>query len=446
MADGPTKCGDLAEAQPNCSLQFDGRELSGPPDLPLIDFLESHGIELPHVCYHSQLGPLETCDTCWVELGGELRRACTLRSVQGLRIESATPRSASGREEGMDRLLSKHELYCTVCENNTGDCTLRNTFADMRIPVQRYKFQRKPYSKDDSSPFYTYDPDQCILCGRCVAACQNVEVNETLSIDYSAEHPRVLWDGGKLINESSCVQCGHCVTVCPCNPLLEKTLQPDGGPFTAMRQGLKRPMIDLVKSLENTIGAQPVTALSKMDMYCRQSEIKRTKTVCPYCGVGCSFEVWTRDRHILKVQPEHGPVNGISTCIKGKFAWDFVNSEKRVTMPLMRENGRFREASWDEALDLVAQRLLAIRDKHGPDTIGFIGSSKASNEEAYLTQKVARLIIGTNNVDNFHFCQNPATEGLFRTVGYGGDSGSISDIAQAGSLSWSAPIPRRTIP
>ena len=432
MADGPRKCGDLAEAQPNCSLQFDGRELSGPPDLPLIDFLESHGIELPHVCYHSQLGPLETCDTCWVELGGELRRACTLRSVQGLRIESATPRSASGREEGMDRLLSKHELYCTVCENNTGDCTLRNTFADMRIPVQRYKFQRKPYSKDDSSPFYTYDPDQCILCGRCVAACQNVEVNETLSIDYSAEHPRVLWDGGKLINESSCVQCGHCVTVCPCNALLEKTLQPDGGPFTAMRQGLKRPMIDLVKSLENTIGAQPVTALSKMDMYCRQSEIKRTKTVCPYCGVGCSFEVWTRDRHILKVQPEHGPVNGISTCIKGKFAWDFVNSEKRVTMPLMRENGRFREASWDEALDLVARRLLAIRDKHGPDTIGFIGSSKASNEEAYLTQKVARLIIGTNNVDNSsRYCQNPATEGLFRTVGYGGDSGSISDIAQA---------------
>ncbi len=112
----------------------------------MIAFLESHGIELPHVCYHSQLGPLETCDTCWVELGGELRRACTLRSVQGLRIESTTPRAASVREEGMDRLLSKHELYCTVCENNTGDCTLHNTFADMRIPVQRYKFQRKPYS------------------------------------------------------------------------------------------------------------------------------------------------------------------------------------------------------------------------------------------------------------------------------------------------------------
>ena len=333
----------------------------------------------------------------------------------------------------MDRLLAKHELYCTVCENNNGDCTLHNTMVDMQIPIQRYEFQRKPYPKDTSSPFYTYDPDQCILCGRCVEACQNVEVNETLSIDFSSDDPRVLWDGGKEINDSSCVHCGHCVTVCPCNALMENSMNEQAGPFTAMPWSLKRPMIEIVKQLETTIGAPLITGVSEIDVRLRQPEIKRTKTVCTYCGVGCSFEMWTRDRHILKVQPvEEAPANGISTCVKGKFAWDFVNSEKRLTTPLIRENGRFREAGWEEALDLVARRLLAVRDRHGPDSLGFIGSSKGTNEQAYLVQKIARLVIGTNNVDNSsRYCQNPATSGLFRTVGYGGDAGTIQDLEQA---------------
>ena len=420
-------------APSSCTLFYDDRPLEGPVDLPLVDFLAAHDIHLPHVCYHRALGALQTCDVCWVEVDGELVRGCTLRSQEGLRIGSRVERATAARHEGMDRILAKHELYCTVCEHNTGDCTLHNTVADLKLPIQRYAYQRKPYAKDQSNPFYTYDPDQCILCGRCVEACQNVEVNETLSIDFSQEHPRVLWDGGERIEGSSCVSCGHCVTVCPCNALLEKTMQPDAGPFTAMPEDLKRPLIDAIKTVERTIGAPPITGVSVMDMHWRQPEIRRTKTVCTYCGVGCSFEMWTRDRHILKVQPVvDAPVNGISTCIKGKFAWDFVNDPQRLTMPLIREGDRFREASWDEALDLVARRLLEIRDRHGPDSLGFIGSSKASNEEAYLTQKIARLIIGTNSVDNSsRYCQNPATQGLFRTVGYGGDAGTLADLEQA---------------
>ncbi len=422
----------MSNAKP-CTVIYDGKPLQGEADRPLIDFLASHQIDLPHVCYHRSLGGLQTCDVCWVEVDGKLVRGCTLKSDDGLIVSSQAPKALAARHEGMDRLLAKHELYCTLCENNTGDCTLHNTMAQMNIPIQRYEFKRKPYAKDHSGAFYTYDPDQCILCGRCVEACQNVEVNETLSIDFTAEHPRVLWDGGEQIDGSSCVQCGHCVTVCPCNALMEKSMQPDAGPFTALPQSLKRPLIDIVKTLERTIGAPPVTAISNMDMHWRQPEIKKTKTVCTYCGVGCAFEMWTRDRHILKVQPVvEAPVNGISTCIKGKFAWDFVNSPKRLTTPLIRENGAFREASWDEALALVAKRLLEIRDTYGPSTIGFIGSSKASNEEAYLTQKIARAIIGTNSVDNSsRYCQNPATKGLFRTVGYGGDAGTLEDIAQA---------------
>ncbi|GAB2577989.1 formate dehydrogenase subunit alpha [Dyella jejuensis] len=416
-----------------CTVLIDGFEHRLVSGERLIDALKTLDIDVPHVCYLKALGPLQTCDTCLVEINGDLVRGCAATVHEGDVIVTSSPRARQAREEGMDRILSKHELYCTVCENNTGDCQLHNTFANMDIAIQRYPFKRKPYQKDESNAFYTYDPDQCILCGRCVEACQNVEVNETLSIDYSSPHPRVLWDGGKPIGQSSCVSCGHCVTVCPCNALLERTMQPDAGPFTAIPAVTKRPLIDLVKALEDTTGTPPVTAVSKIDIALRQSEIKRTKTVCTYCGVGCSFEMWTRDRHILKVQPmEQAPVNGISTCIKGKFGWDFVNAKERLTTPLIREYGKFRPASWDEALDLVATRLTTIHEQHGSKSIGFIGSSKASNEEAYLTQKIARLIFRTNSVDNSsRYCQNPATQGLFRTVGYGGDAGSIKDIEAA---------------
>jgi formate dehydrogenase major subunit len=172
--------------------------------------------------------------------------------------------------------------------------------------------------------------------------------------------------------------------------------------------------------------------LSEVEAAMREPRTKKTKTVCTYCGVGCSFDIWTRDRHILKVEPAEGAANGISTCIKGKFGWDFVNSPDRLTKPLIREEGRFREATWDEALGLVSRKFAEIKAESGPDALAFVSSSKCTNEESYLMQKLARAVIGTNNMDNCsRYCQAPATIGLFRTVGYGGDSGSISDIEQA---------------
>src|SRR5437763_8394602 len=205
------------------------------------------------------------------------------------------------------------------------------------------------------------------------------------------------------------------------------------GFLTALPKTALAGMIDIVKGVEPDTGYGAILKVSEAESAMRESRIRRTKTVCTYCGVGCSFDVWTKDRQILKIEPRDGPTNGISTCIKGKFGWDFVNSSDRLTKPLIREGDKFREATWDEALGVIARKLAEIKASSGPDSLAFISSSKCTNEESYLMQKLARAVIGTNNMDNCsRYCQAPATMGLFRTVGHGGDAGSITDIGQAG--------------
>jgi formate dehydrogenase major subunit len=399
----------------------------------LIDVINRSGTKLAQVCYHPQLGPIQTCDTCMVEAGGRLVRACATTISSEMTISTTSETAATARKEAFNRILSDHVLYCTVCDNNNGNCAVHNTEKLLAIDHQAIPYHSKPYEEDHTNPFYRYDPQQCILCGRCVEACQSVEVNETLSIRWEDPHPRVLWDAGSTIGESSCVSCGHCVTVCPCNALMEKSMLGHAGFFTGLPKTVLNGMIDVVKGVEPDTGYEGILKLSEAESHMREARIRRTKTVCTYCGVGCSFNVWTKDRHILKVEPLEGPANGISTCVKGKFGWDYVNSPDRLTTPLIRENGKFREASWDEALGLIAHRFAEIKAKDGPDSLAFVSSSKCTNEESYLMQKLARAVIGTNNMDNCsRYCQAPATEGLFRTVGYGGDSGSIKDIENAG--------------
>jgi formate dehydrogenase major subunit len=414
------------------SITVDGIVQESTTDERLVDLINRIGRKLSQVCYHPQLGPIQTCDTCMVEVDGKVQRACATTVAAGMNVLTSSVRASAAQREAFDRILSNHMLYCTVCDNNNGNCTVHNTTKQLGIEHQQIPFRAKPYEVDNTNPFYRYDPDQCILCGRCVEACQNVEVNETLSINWEDPNPRVLWDGGSTIGESSCVSCGHCVTVCPCNALMEKSMLGHAGFFTSLRKSALNGMIDMVKGIEPETGYGAILKLSEAEAAMRQHRIRKTKTVCTYCGVGCSFDVWTKDRHILKVAPEHGPANGISTCIKGKFGWDFVNSPDRLTTPLIREGDKFRQATWDEALSLVAGKLSELKATYGPDSLGFISSSKCTNEESYLMQKLARAVIGTNNVDNCsRYCQAPATAGLFRTVGYGGDSGSISDMEQA---------------
>ncbi|MGC8488208.1 MAG: molybdopterin-dependent oxidoreductase, partial [Clostridia bacterium] len=396
----------------------------------VLDALLAADRQIPHICRHESLAPLGTCDTCLVELDGELVRACLTpaSAEQTIAVDSARARGA--REEAVQRLLQRHRLACTVCDNN-GQCVLHDTVAALGIRDQTLPFRAKGYQEDLSHPFYAYRPDACILCGRCVEVCQDVAVNETLAIDWSLAEPRVVWDGGQPAGDSSCVACGQCVSVCPVDALIEKTMIGRAGYLTGMDPGVKAQLLDATKAVETDFG--PLFALSDMEAVLRKSRIKKTKTVCTYCGVGCSFEVWTRGREILKVEPSPlAPANGISTCIKGKFGWDFVNAPDRLTRPLVRDADGFREASWEEALSRVRDGFSRIVAEDGPGAVAVIGSSKCTNEEAYLTQKLARQVFGTNNVDNCsRYCQSPATMGLWRTVGYGGDAGSMQDIEQA---------------
>jgi formate dehydrogenase major subunit len=393
------------DTTPNVQIAVDGNPVKAHAGEHLIEALNRHADahrrkRTPQVCFHPQMGPIESCDTCMVRVDGKLVRACATPVADGMKVESEGELVDIAQREAFDRILQNHMLYCTVCDNNNGNCTIHNTTADLDVKHQAREFLHKPYEQDHSNPFYRYDPDQCILCGRCVEACQNVQVNETLTIDWESPHPRVLWDGGEKVEGSSCVSCGHCVTVCPCNALMEKTMIGHAGYLTNLPAGVLDDMIEVVKGVEPATGYGPILALSEMEAEMRTERVKRTKTVCPYCAVGCSFEVWTRDRHILKIEPTHGPANGISTCVKGKFAWGHINSDDRLTAPLMRQGDTFVQVSWEKALDVIEEKFTKIKAEHGPDALAFIASSKCTNEESYLLQKLARAVIGTNNVDN----------------------------------------------
>ncbi|WP_375540690.1 formate dehydrogenase subunit alpha [Virgibacillus saliphilus] len=412
-------------------ITLNGKPVTIEENQTALDVMTANNVEVPSLCYHPSLGAIETCDTCIVSVNGELVRSCSTKVADGDVIRTDEEGAHEAQLYALDKVLGKHELYCTVCDYNNGNCEIHNTVKEMKINHQETPFESKDYKVDRNS-FYRYDPDQCILCGRCVEACQDVQVTETLTIDWEREKPRVIWDNDTSIEDSSCVNCGHCSTVCPCNAMMEVGMEGEAGFLAGMLpETSMRPLINITKDVET--GYEQLMTISDVEASMRDNRIEKTKTVCTYCGVGCSFDVWTKDRQILKVEPhQDAPANGISTCVKGKFGWDFVNSEERLTKPLIREEDGFREAEWEEAYGLIERKFKEQIKKKGPDSLAFVSSSKCTNEESYLMQKLSRSVIGTNNIDNCsRYCQSPATMGLWRTVGYGGDSGSIEDIGNA---------------
>ena len=213
----------------------------------------------PHVCYLTQMGPIESCDTCMVKVDGKLVRACSTPVAASMKVETEGYEVDVAQREAFDRILGNHMLYCTVCDNNNQNCTVHESTKQLDVKHQSRPYREKPYEKDMSNPFYRYDADQCILCGRCVEACQNVQVNETLTIAWESEHPaRAVGWRRRRLRGSSCVSCGHCVTVCPCNALMEKSMLGHAGYLTNLPPKVLNDMIEVVKGIEPNTGYGPI--------------------------------------------------------------------------------------------------------------------------------------------------------------------------------------------
>jgi len=347
---------------PEVQLTIDGRETRAEAGTTIFRAAKNLGISIPHLCYREDLTPTTACRLCVVEVEGArtLLASCAYPVADKMVVHTQSPRVREARRLVIELLLSDHPYDCMTCEKS-GTCKLEKYAYDFGIRQTRFPGEKHDYPLRAANPFFERDYNKCILCGRCVTVCH--EVQYCTAVDHSNRGfaTKIAAPRDRTMQETPCVFCGNCVSVCPVGALSEK-----GGRF----QG-------------------------------RDWELGKTPTTCSYCGVGCTLVVNVRDNRILKVtsDPDLG-INRGWTCVKGRFGFDYVHSPDRLSDPLIREGGKFRKASWEEALDRVAERLEAIKTEHGPDAIGVLVSAKCTNEENYLLQKMARAAIGTNNVDH----------------------------------------------
>ena len=320
------------------------------------------GIHIPTLCYHPALPPEGICRVCLVEVAGQrlLQPACTFKVTEGMEVQTHSPKAIEARRFVVELILSDHPLDCMTCETN-GNCELQDLAYELGIKESRFPGVRHTYPIDDSNPFIERDYNKCILCRRCVGACDYMNGVEAIGILWRSFDTRIgtAFDVG--LQDSPCEFCGMCVEVCPTGALT---------PVERKGQG-------------------------------REWEFRRAQTICPYCGMGCLLDLSIKDNRIVQVRSAwDGPANHGWTCVKGRFGLDFVHHPDRLTSPLIKKDGRFVEATWDEALHLVASRLSEIKEEHGGDAIGVLSSAKCTNEENYVMQKFTRAVLGTNNVDH----------------------------------------------
>ncbi|WP_005032679.1 formate dehydrogenase subunit alpha [Holophaga foetida] len=383
-------------------VNIDGREVAATVGSSLLDAALAAGIHIPHICHDPRLTPTGACRLCLVEIEGErgFQTSCTRTVAQGMKVRTQTEGVRASRKNTLELLLSEHCVDCLTCDKD-GDCLLQ----DYSYEYQADKARFPNVAPAAGEPNYTtesfaleYDPSKCVRCQKCVRYCQEVQMAEAITMANRGGSIEVSTGIGISLNESSCELCGGCVNVCPTSALYDKQAKGLG----------------------------------------RSKDLKKVRTTCTYCGVGCQmdFNVNPKTNRIVRVTSEVGciPNNG-SLCVKGKYAFDFVHSPERLTTPLIKENGEFREATWDEALALVGKRMTEIRDQHGPDAIAFLSSSRCTNEENYLMQKLARTAGRTNNIDQCATtCHGPSVAGLGESLGSGAMTNAIVEIEDVQTL------------
>lgn len=343
---------------------IDGKSVEVPKGSMLIDAAKEAGVHVPTLCYlelHSAMsGANSSCRICMVEVAGRknLAPACSTPVVDGMDVKTATERVITARKVMLELLLSDHEQDCLTCAK-AGKCTLQDLCYEYDIKESRFRGLMNDFPEDDSNEFYVRDMSKCVNCRRCVNACAHYQCTEAL--DFASRgfkaHPTPAFDDP--IAESVCVSCGTCVSVCPTGALLPKM----------------------------------------KDKY-RTWEVTKTQTTCSYCGVGCQIELLTKGGKVVGVEPVDGPSNNGLLCVKGRFGYNFINHPDRLTKPLIRKNGELVEATWDEAYDLIVDKVKKTKAEFGTDALAGLTSARVTNEENYLFQKMVRAGFGTNNVDH----------------------------------------------
>jgi len=346
-----------------CSVFIDGRAAVVPAGMRILQAAQSVGVNIPTLCYHPNLPPIGVCRLCVVDVEvNEFHRqlaACQAEVADGMTVWTATPDLERGRRFALELLVADHPSECLTGE--TGEpCELRDLARRYGVSKQRFVGEEAHYPLDESSPVITIDLNRCILCRRCTQACSLVQGQDILWIMGRGDASRMSPALALPLRQTDCVSCGQCLAHCPTGAIRDK-----------------RPLRPPVR---------PDAVVT---------------TVCGYCGCGCQLDLNISGAQLLRVTSNfHGPANHGSLCAKGRFGYHYVDSPDRLSLPRIRRDGGWQEASWDEALNLVAERLRAIRDRHGADALAVLSSAKATNEENYLIQKFARAVLGTNNVDH----------------------------------------------
>ncbi len=379
------------------SLTIDGRQVKGEEGDTILDVCKANGIYVPTLCHKDGLSDVGACRMCVVEIERERRvmPACTYPAKDGLVVKTHTERLERYRRLILELILSEHEHNCLVCEQN-GNCELQNLVYQYGIDKISLPINKLVEPIDDSSEVILRDPNKCILCGRCVRACAEIAGQGILSFADRGSKTIIVADLNWPLAQSGCVSCGACIQACPTGALTEKLARFQG----------------------------------------RSWEFRKVQTTCPYCGVGCQIELNIKDSRIVKIYGvEDGSDNKGNLCVKGRFGFDYVHHPDRLTTPLIKRNGKFEEASWDEALDLIATRFKELKDKYGSDALAGLSSAKCTNEENYLFQKFVRTCFGSNNVDNCaRLCHAPTVTGLVQTFGSGAMTNSINEIGDAACI------------
>lgn len=367
-------------------ITINGHPFSFEPGKTILEVAEENGIHIPKLCHLKGAKPTGACRLCLVEVDGwsGLSASCVTPAMDGLAVHTESPKVVESRKNTLELLLASGNHNCAIgtpndasweeFQENTheydkganlcpawGDCELQNYAYMYQVKGDKFPKSECPYPLEDANPFITRDFSRCILCGRCVQACNDIQVNRAISMANRGSDAKVITGTDCTLAESNCVFCGECIQVCPVGALVEK---------------------EVVKIKDHWIN-------------------DKVQTTCSYCGVGCQIYLHVKDGKVIRVSGvEDAAPNYGSLCVKGRYGYNFISSPDRLKTPMIKKDGEFVEASWDEALGLVANKLSEIKKDHGSDAFGVFASARMTSEENFIAHKFARAVLKTNSIDH----------------------------------------------